>query len=83
MRAGADEKDISEVNEAIAYFQRALRIRPDDAQAHNNLGAILFQVGRVPEAILHLEQRLRLKPGDANAHYGLGTALLELGKVPA
>jgi Flp pilus assembly protein TadD len=60
-----------------------LEVRPDFAQAHNNLGAVLLQSGRVAEAIVHHEQALRLKPDDAMAHLCLGTALFQLGKLPA
>jgi tetratricopeptide (TPR) repeat protein len=48
--------------EAIGHFQAALRIQPDYADAHYNLGVALANSGRVPEAIQHLEAAERLKP---------------------
>jgi tetratricopeptide (TPR) repeat protein len=43
-------------------LEQALRIKPDYAEAHTNLGITLGQAGRIPEAIEHLERALRIKP---------------------
>ncbi len=48
--------------EAIAHYQQALRIKPDYADAHYNLGIALARAGRIPEAIVQYEQALRIKP---------------------
>jgi tetratricopeptide (TPR) repeat protein len=49
------------IPEAIEHYQQALRIKPDYAEAHYNLGVALGQAGRIPEAIGHLEQALRIR----------------------
>ena len=59
------------IEEAIAHYEQALRIKPDDAEAHYNLGNALAQVGRVPEAIGQYQQALRIKPGFAEAQNAL------------
>jgi tetratricopeptide (TPR) repeat protein len=69
------------MEEAIAYYQQALRINPDYAEVHYNLGIVLAQVGRVPEAIAQYEQALRIKPDYAKAYNGLGLALKRMGRV--
>ena len=47
--------------EAIPHYEQALRIHPDYAEAHTDLGAALAQTGRIEEAILHYEQALRIQ----------------------
>jgi Tfp pilus assembly protein PilF len=46
------------VPEAGEHFEQALRIRPDYAEAHNNLGAVLLQTGRISEAAEQFQQAL-------------------------
>ena len=55
------------LQEAIGHYEQALRIKPDYAEAHYNLGVALEQAGRVQEAIGHYEQALRIKPDFAEA----------------
>ncbi|MGD1019113.1 MAG: tetratricopeptide repeat protein [Verrucomicrobiia bacterium] len=69
------------IQEAIAHYERALRLNPDYADAHNNLGLALMSLGRVPEAIGHFEQALTIRPGLAEAHGNLGVALVRSGRI--
>ena len=49
--------------DAIAEFEAALRIAPDSAEAHHNLGIALLQIpGRQQDAIAELEMALRIRP---------------------
>ena len=50
------------MTEAIGHFEQAIRIKPDFAEAHCNLGIALGQTGRTSEAIEQLQQALRIKP---------------------
>jgi tetratricopeptide (TPR) repeat protein len=79
-------------DEAIAECQKALKIKPDFAAAHVDLGAALVenqrggdgarrQYGAVDEAIVHYRRALQIKPDFAQAHSNLGTALLLKGQV--
>src|SRR6266550_3766292 len=52
----------SRASEAIQEYERALRIAPNSASAHNNLAAALGQLGRIPEAIEQLKAALRINP---------------------
>ena len=68
-----------QLDEAIAALREALRIKPDIAEAHNNLGNILRDRGLLDDAVAALRQSIRLTPDFAQAHYHLGVALLLKG----
>ena len=70
-----------QVDEAIAHYRKALEIKPDYAEAHNNLGIALAGRGQVDEAIAHYRKALEIKPDDVEAHYNLGIALAGRGQV--
>jgi Flp pilus assembly protein TadD len=70
------------VAEAIGHLEQAIPLKPDCAEAHNNLGVILLQQGKVAEAIGHLQQALHCKPDYDDAHYNLGCAFFQQGDVP-
>jgi Flp pilus assembly protein TadD len=57
-----------------------LRLDPQDAQAHLNLGTMYAQGGRNEEAIRELEASLQLNPNSAIAHANLGFVLLSAGR---
>jgi tetratricopeptide (TPR) repeat protein len=77
--------------EAIAECQEALKIKPDFAAAHNNLGNALQnkqsadgareQNGALGEAIEHYRKALQIKPDFTQAHSNLGKALLKKGQT--
>jgi tetratricopeptide (TPR) repeat protein len=63
------------INEAIAHSEEALRIRPNDADAQNNLGLALLQTGDLKNATVHLKQALEIDPGHMNAEVNLAWIL--------
>jgi len=63
------------VSEAIAHSEEALRIRPGDADAQNNLGLALLQTGDAKRAVAHLEKALQIDPGHMNAEVNLAWVL--------
>ncbi len=60
--------------EAIAEYRQALRLDPDSATAHANLGRTL---AAPEEALPHLRRLVELNPRDGEARYHLATVLLE------
>jgi protein O-mannosyl-transferase len=63
-------------NEALVERLEALRLAPDSAAVHNNLGTTLVRVpGKLPDAIIQFEEALRLNPNYAEADINLGIAL--------
>jgi tetratricopeptide (TPR) repeat protein len=69
------------LNDAIAQYEEALRLKPDFAEVHNNLGNALEAEGRLNEAIAQYEEALRLKPDYPEAHNNLGVALGAEGRL--
>jgi Flp pilus assembly protein TadD len=71
------------VEEALAHFQKAVKIDPNYARAHVSLGAAFFQQGRVDEAITHFQKALTMEitPDPSAVYYDLGIALLQQGRV--
>ena len=58
-RAGLDE--------AVACYRRALKLKPDYAEAHYNLGNALQDQGKLDEAVDCYRRAVELKPDYAEA----------------
>jgi tetratricopeptide (TPR) repeat protein len=75
--------------ESIAEWKQVLELKPDDAQAHGNLGTALLMTGHRDEAGVHLQRAAELKlraavadnPSDASAYQRLGRMMLEKGRL--
>ena len=74
-------KDQGKLDEAVACYRRALELKPDYAEAHNNLGNALKDQGKLDEAIACYRRALELKPDYAEAHNNLGNAFKDQGKL--
>ncbi len=68
-------------DEALAYCRRALELKPDYADAYNNLGAVWKVRGMLDEAVAGFRRALELKPDYADAASNLGLALNDQGKL--
>src|SRR6185295_14888171 len=69
---------------AISAYRQALQLRPDYAEAHNNLGVLRgSQNGKqgLLEMLKELQQALRARPRFALASYNLGVVLLSRGET--
>ena len=67
--------------EAIETLREALRVDPDHAATHNDLGLLLVLVERdYAEAARHLREAVRLDPGSASGHRHLASAYLGQGE---
>ena len=67
--------------EALNANQRAVQLAPQNAEAHNNLGITLKELGRLDEAELSLRQAIELSPDFPESHNNLGVTLKELGRL--
>ena len=69
----------SQQAQAKDAFERALQLKPDDADANNSLGALLAESGQIPAAIERFQAALKARPTFADALNNLGFALLQTG----
>src|SRR5271157_901936 len=77
----ADRQALRADPHAGASFQRAPELKPEDAEAQNNLGISLAQQGRLDESAACFQQALRLKPDYPDAHNNLGNILEKQNKL--
>ena len=68
------------MDEAISHYRKAIKLKPDYALAHNNLGLALAP--RAPEeALKALLAATRIQPDLAEAQFNLGNAWKALGRL--
>src|SRR5262245_21852766 len=58
--------------EAEKEFRRAIQINPASAEAYNNLGLALLEMGQVKESVHAFEDALRLRPEFLEARSNIG-----------
>ena len=74
---GASAAQIGQLDDAILAFQKALSIKPDYAEAYNNIGNALKDQDKIKEAIDAYTKALSIKPDYAEAYNNMGIALTE------
>jgi Tfp pilus assembly protein PilF len=77
---GLAAKTQNKPEEAIAEFQKVLRIDANDVGANVNLGQLYAQQRKYPEAIAVLRLAVAAEPYNATGLYNLGTALIRSGQ---
>ena len=70
----------SKPDEALAAFQRVLKLDPGDVGTNINVGQIYSQQRKYPEAIAAFRLALAAEPYNATALYNLGQALMRAGQ---
>ncbi len=68
--------ELGKSDRAIGHFTTSLKLKPQSAVAHYNLGTALTVARRLDEAAAEYRQALRIDPDYANAHNNLGNVLL-------
>ncbi|MGW8223500.1 MAG: tetratricopeptide repeat protein, partial [Syntrophobacteria bacterium] len=63
------------------HYSQALQIKPENFEAHNNLGVVLADQGKFDEAIDHYSEALRIRPDYAKAHQDLAVVLKKQGRI--
>lgn len=73
--------NLNRIDEALAAFERAIALKPDYAEAHNNRALVLLDLMRFDEALAGFDTTITLKPDNAMAHNNRGAALQDLGRL--
>jgi tetratricopeptide (TPR) repeat protein len=71
--------EMSEPDEAVDAYRRALELDPRHADAHVNLGRLLHEAGELRGAEVHYRLALAARPEDPTAAYNLGVCLQDRG----
>ncbi len=77
---GSAVLDQGKAEEVVANLRAAVRLKPDDVEAHYNLANTLRIQGKLEEAVAEFRMAIRIKPDYAEAHSNLGNALHAQGK---
>ena len=82
VRAGNEFYRHGQADNAIQEYNTALKLNPDNVEAHQRLGFLLYHVkDRPQEGMAHLLKTIELDPHNPRAHYDLGMALLHQQKI--
>ncbi len=80
---GASNTNLQRYDAAIKSFKQALKIAPNYADAHNNMGNALREKGELDSAMYSYNQALSIQPDFAEVHYNIGTAQQKKGELIA
>ena len=70
-----------QTEQAIGHFRDSLRLNPDSAPTHYNLGIALSLERKFDEAAAEFREALRVDPDYADAHNNLGAVLTLSGRL--
>jgi tetratricopeptide (TPR) repeat protein len=65
----------------LSIWESVLKVSPDNARAHDNLGNVLQLQGRLDEAVAHYNKALQADANSAAIHNNLGNVLLQQEKL--
>jgi tetratricopeptide (TPR) repeat protein len=74
-------ESLSFYSDASGAYQNAIRIKPEDAIAHNKLGIVYANLDIYSFAIKEHNEAIRLKPDYQEAYYNLGIAYIKSDKI--
>jgi len=77
---GLELAEAGQYQEALGYIQEHLHTSPEDAQALNDIGAVLHCLGRSDKAIEHFVKAKKLKGDSAEILWNLVEAYLAVGR---
>lgn len=66
-------------NRAIQYFERAIKLYPQEAPTHALYGVFLHKIGQIESAIQRYQKAISIDAKPAEYHYNLGLAYFSQG----
>ncbi len=76
----ATRLQVAHWHDNFSLYEHALRVMPDNAVAHHNIGLALSDIGKREQAIEHYERAIEIEPDFVNARVDLGIDLGGLGR---
>lgn len=76
---GDRERSIASFEEAVRTYRRAIRLDPNDKDAHSFLALSYTRLGRYEEALEAYKQAIAIEPTDASNHASLAGVYEQLG----
>ena len=77
---GTTRQQQGRYEEALKVFDKAVQLRPDDAELWRHVGDVLMQLSRLDQALLTFQHVLKLNSGHQHALYKSGALLSQLGR---
>ena len=77
----ADDHKKGRMDSAVAGYAETLRLKPDFADALNNMGVALRAQGKFEAAVACYKRSLALRPNNPGAWSNMGNALREVGRL--
>lgn len=81
LKIGNAHATLSQLDEALAAYETALKIAPDKAAPLTNIGVVYYQSGKFDEAVQQMQKALKVDPDDAETHYMLGATYVQQQKL--
>jgi len=69
------------MDDAFKELRQAIAMKPDDAEAHCNIGNVLHAKGQLDDAIKAYRQAIAIQPDFAGAHNNMGVVLADKGQL--
>ena len=83
MSVGYLHSQVGRPEEIISACNKAIRLKPDSAEAYNNRGAANGEIGQYDAAITDLDKAIRLDPTHVQAFINRGNSRARLGQYDA
>ena len=77
----ASLKQNGKIKESLVVCQKSVKLYPNDAEGHSNLGVLQQMQSRLKEAETSFRQSISLNPGYAEVHNNLGNTLQGQGRL--